>query len=300
MRDEGFIEVKTRGRGLFAFRRVKQWWSFEGFDPSRQSYFVFLAMKAFGVDYVSLTTIELRTGARLAEEHFGRVRAASGPMMDVSAEGGWGKVAFSGSAEQGWAVLVRTPSVSADLRSVPAAPAHRNRLVTRRIDYNILQFVSCDLTGRLNAGGDDEPFEGFGYCEHNWGVQPRFSASNWLHYWAPGLAGVVLDCFYDEGVHHHYNYLWREDEGACLASPTSFGFDPADPGSPWRVSSDAIELEIEPLAHHRNRIRIPPVVPYLDIDYHEMLVQVRGKAFVHSEPVEIDAIGKYDYNVNRW
>ncbi|MBU1671130.1 MAG: hypothetical protein KKF41_04505 [Actinobacteria bacterium] len=144
------------------------------------------------------------------------------------------------------------------------------------------------------------PFEGYGYCEHNWGVQPRHSAADWLHFWGAGLAGVVLDCFYDAGVHHHYGYLWTENGDGYVVSPSHFGFDPTDPMSGFRVRSPGIDLAVTVLTHHRNRMRIPPVIPYLDIDYHEMLVEVRGSAMLPGGAVEVDAIGKYDHNFNLW
>lgn len=300
MRGEGLVEVASRRYGLFAFRRVKQWWSFEGLDPSRKSYFVFLAMKALPVDFVSLTVIDYERDVRHAEEHFGKVTAAPGDRMDVRARGKWGNLAFSGSAEDGWRVEARTPMITADLTQRVLAAAHRNRLTTRRIDYNILQFVSNETGGSIEVGGRSTPFEGYGYSEHNWGVQPRHSAANWLHFWGPGVAGVVLDCFYDAGVHHHYNYLWRGEGAGYVASPAYFGFDPSEPRSEFRVASPDLDLSVRALTHDRNRMRVPPVLPYLNIDYHEMLVEVRGTALALGETVEIDAIGKYDHNFNLW
>ncbi|MBN1887801.1 MAG: hypothetical protein JW850_07410, partial [Thermoflexales bacterium] len=199
-----------------------------------------------------------------------------------------------------WQIEVQTADITAHLVQTPQTPLHRNWLLTRDIDYTIVQSLLNETRGSLQLGGQEYPFEGYGYCEHNWGVQPRHSTAHWLHFWASGMAGVVMDCHYDAGVPHHYTYLWQAEEGRYLASPAHFGFDPAQPGSTWRVASPDMNLMVKPLYVHRNRMRIPPVFSYIDIDYHELLVEVDGWARVSGERVDIRGVGKYDHNFNRW
>jgi hypothetical protein len=300
MRDEGYVRIDSRRFGPLAALRRKQWWSFEGLDPRRKLYFVFLALQAFPSDYVSMKVIDYDSGRRWTEDRLGKFRAAPGEAVDVAAQGRWGRLAFHGRLEDGWQVEVRTPSLDGRLTQQARSPVHRDRLLTRSLDYAIQQFASVRTEGRLRFEGQDLPFAGYGYAEHAWGVQPRHSTAYWLHFWGRDLAAVVLSCTYDYGVAHHYTYLWRGGEDFRLGSPAHFTYDPAFPQSPWRVRSADLELDVRPLVVHHTRMRIPPWPAYIDIDYHEQLAEVSGTAWVRGKRVPIRAIGKMDHNWNRW
>jgi hypothetical protein len=293
-------DINWRRHGLLAFLRLKEWWSFEGLDPSRSLYFAFLAMSATLSDYVSLTVVDFANGRRFAWEHMTGVRISDGELPVIAAEGKWGRLVFRKDAADTWSTEVNSDTVKADLRQVLLAPLHRNRLLSRRIDYNIEQYPLNAAEGTLDFGEGPTPFEGYGYCENCRGVQPRQSTANWLHFWAADSAGVLLDCFYDEGVHHHYAYLWSKGEGAYLTTPLFFGYDPSAVDREWYVRSPDLELLVSPLSFHRNVKRIPPLVPYLSIDYHELLVRVSGRTYTSRGEVDIDGIGKYDHNFNLW
>lgn len=300
MRNEGYVRTALGRRGALAFLRRKQWWYFDGLDPERKLYYVFLAMLALPSDYISLTVIDYGRGTRTTEERFCKVASQPGDRVDVRAEGTWGQLAFKGSREAGWNIEARTPSIACDLRQSAVADAHFNKIETRKIDYCVFQFISNETSGTLEVDGSEAPFQGYGYCEHNWGIQPRHSTANWLHLWSPETAAVIMSCYYDAGVPHHYDYIWTEGKGHYLPSPSHFGFDAREPMSPWTVKSPAIDLEVSPIYHHPSRMRVPPLVSYLDIDYHQLLVEVRGSAIVGGNTKRIDAIGKYDYNRNLW
>lgn len=45
MKDEGYKSINIRHHGLSAYRCYKQWWYFEGLDPTQNIYYVFLALK---------------------------------------------------------------------------------------------------------------------------------------------------------------------------------------------------------------------------------------------------------------
>lgn len=300
MRNEGSVHVSSRRHGLLAWLRHKQWWSFEGLDPAQGLYFVFLALEGRPSSYVSLKVIDYKNDRRWTEDHLGRFRALPGERVDVAAEGRWGHLRFSGQAESEWEIDVHTAAMSAQCRQTPISPLHRNRLLTRRIDYTIQQFAMTATRGSLRLDGREVPFQGYGYHEHNWGVQPRHSTAHWLHFWMPDTAGVVLNCFYDAGVPHHYTHLWRQGQAAYLFSPAQFDFDPGALGAPWQVSSPDLDLQVMPLYAHRTRIQVPPLLPYVSIDYYELLAHVRGVALVHGDRIEIDGIGKYDHNFNWW
>jgi len=292
--------VAWRRHGPTAFLRLKEWWSFEGLDPARRLYFVFLAMSSPISDYVSLTVLDYAGGRRTASEHITRVRMGADPGQLVSAGGDWGDLVFRRDGDDAWVIDVRDGPLRAGLRQVARAPLHENRLLTRRIDYNIAQFPLNAVSGTLDVGEGPLPFEGYGYCENCWGVQTRHSAANWLHFWAEESAGILLDCHYDEGVHHHYAWLWDQGSGRYLATPLFFGYDPRCPRDGWHVRSPQLELEVTPLSHHASTMRIPPLLPYVSIDYHELLVEVRGTASTGTGVVEVEGIGKYDHNFNFW
>jgi hypothetical protein len=209
-------------------------------------------------------------------------------------------VRFHGRAEESWAIDVQTPGVTVRCTQKPQAPMHHNRLLTRDIDYTIMQFAMNMTSGTLTLEGKEYAFQGYGYCEHNWGVQPRHSTANWLHFWMPDLAGIVLSCYYDAGVPHHYTYLWRDRKESYLFSPAQFHFDPDASDSAWQCKSPDIELQIHPLYTHHTRMQLPPGLPYIDIDYYEQLLQVQGWMVDEGERVQIDGVGKYDHNFNFW
>ena len=64
MKDEGYVAFDSRRYGILAALRRKQWWSFEGLDPDRKLYFVFLALEAFPTSYVSLKLIDYQNNRR--------------------------------------------------------------------------------------------------------------------------------------------------------------------------------------------------------------------------------------------
>ncbi len=300
MKDEGSIAFDSRRYGLLAGLRSKQWWYFEGLDPEQQLYFVFLALQAFPTSYVSLKLIDYKNNRRWTEDHLGSFQAEPGETVQVKAAGKWGHLSFNGSAEKGWDIDIQTPHVTAQCRQVADAPAHRNWLQTQHIDYTIQQFVMNRVQGMVALDGNQTQFNGYGYHEHNWGVQPRHSTAHWLHFWGEQTAGVVLSCHYDAGVAHHYTYLWQAGRAHYLYSPAAFSFDPACPEAPHRVEAPDLLLELKPITAHHTRMRMPPVLAYIDVDYFEQLLEVKGKAWVEGQPVDIQGIGKLDYNWNRW
>jgi hypothetical protein len=300
VKNEGRVSYSSRRYGAGAFMRRKQWWYFEGLDETRRLYFVFLALEATPMSYVSLKVIDYKSGTRWSEDHFGRFQAAPGDKVEVSAQGKWGFLRFSGKAEAGWHVEVKTEHVAADIRQHPEADLHMNNLLTKRIDYAIRQFIKNDCTGELSMDGNSGSFSGYGYHEHNWGVQPRHSTAHWLHFWSPTAAGVVLSCHYDEGLPHHYSFLWTGGEEKTLHSPAEFLFDPADPEKPWTAVSPDLRIEARPITGFKTRIRVPAFLPYVDVDYYEQLLEVKGRAIVEGKDVPIQGMGKLDFNWNRW
>jgi hypothetical protein len=114
------------------------------------------------------------------------------------------------------------------------------------------------------------------------------------------MAGVALSCYYDAGVPHHYTYLRREGKVFYLSSPAQFHFDPGTPDAPWQIKSADLDLQLQPLYAHHTRMRMPPLLSYINVDYCELLLQVQGVALVEGTRVEIDGLGKYDHNFNLW
>ncbi|MBN1437770.1 MAG: hypothetical protein JW929_00035 [Anaerolineales bacterium] len=297
---EGRERIDFRRHGLLSAPRRKQWWSFEGLDEIRRLYFVVLALESFPSSCVSLLTVNYESGERWEEQHLGSLRAAAGASVDVEARGGWGRVAFRGRAEDGWEIDVRTPRLRIECRQQARTPPHANRLLARSVDYRILQFPLNAAEGRIALEGCEFPFQGYGYFEHPWGVQPRHSAANWLHFWTPDSAGVVMDCLYDTGIPHHYTCLWLADGWQYLASPAQFSFTPGEIVRPWQIRSPDLELTVRPLHVHHSVMRLPPLVPSIDIDYYELLCAVEGAAWRRGETIEIRGIGKFDHNFNLW
>jgi hypothetical protein len=300
MNQEGAVKLDTRRYGLLAGLRNKQWWYFEGLDPERKLYFVFLALKAFPLSYVSLKLIDFQNNTRWTEDHLGDFQAAPGNEVAVFAKRSWGYLQFSGCAENGWSVEVETPHVKARCAQQPKASVHRNWLLTQHIDYTIQQFISNSCEGTVQLNGKDYAFSGYGYHEHNWGVQPRHSTARWLHFWSPTTAGVVLSCQYYAGIPHAYSFLWHDGSDVPLHAPAEFSFHPSQPSVPWTVTSPDLSLQIQPITDHHTRMQIPPILAYVDVDYYEQLLEVQGTALIKNEQVEIRGIGKFDFNWNRW
>jgi hypothetical protein len=300
MKDEGYIAFNSRRYGLLAALRRKQWWYFEGLDPDQRLYFVFLALEAFPTSYVSMKLIDYGNNRRWTEDHLGGFQSDPGDAVKVAAAGNWGHLRFSGRAEEGWDIDIQTPHVSARCVQTPEAPVHRNWLQTQHIDYTIQQFVMNQVQGNVALDGEVIQVNGYGYHEHNWGLQPRHSTAHWLHFWSPQTAGVVLSCHYDAGVPHHYTYLWHQGSSHYLYSPANFSFDPASPEAPHRAESPDMSLDLRPITAHHTRMRIPPLLGYIDVDYFEQLLEVQGRVVLEGQPLEIQGVGKLDYNWNRW
>lgn len=300
MKNEGRVDYSSKRYGPGAFMRRKQWWYFEGLDESRQLYFVFLALEASLMSYVSLKVIDYGTGQHWSEDHFGRFSSAFGDQIDLRASGSWGKLIFTGNAEEGWKVEVETPMIQAKLLQHARVALHSNNLLTKRIDYSIRQYIDTDCEGSLAFKGASGPFSGHGYHEHNWGVQPRHSTAHWLHFWTPECAGVVLSCHYDEGLAHHYSFLAFRNRECHLYSPAEFRFDPSAADTAWSLSSPDLSLDIVPLFTHRTRIRVPKIFPYVDVDYYEQLLRVKGRALIEGKSIPLEGIGKLDFNWNKW
>ncbi len=300
MRDEGYVTIDTRRYGRLAWLRNKQWWYFEGLDPAKKLYFVFLALEALPTSYVSIKVIDYEHNRRWTEDHLGSFQAAPGQAVNVSAAGKWGRLRFEGSGEQGWRIAVQTEHVEAELEQTAQAGAHRDWLLTQHIDYTIQQFVMNRTCGKLRFEGQEMAFDGYGYHEHNWGVQPRHSTAHWLHFWTPASAGVVLSCHYDAGLAHHYSFIWQDGQEHVLYSPAQFSFDPAHPESVWQAVGPDLHLTCTPRATHHTRMRIPPWPAYVDVDYTEQVLDVHGTAMIQGQPTAIDGVGKLDFNWNRW
>ncbi len=300
MHAEGSVRIDSRRHGRFAFLRQKQWWYFEGLDPERKLYFVLLALEGMPVSYVSLKAIDYGHNVRWDEDHLGAFRAEPGDAVNVAAEGKWGHLRFRGQAESGWQIKVHTPNLQIQCQEHCQAPVHTNRLLTRSIDYSITQFPMNTVQGTMDLKGQASAFQGYGYCEHNWGVQPRHSRANWLHFWAPEMAGIALDCHYDAGVPHHYTYWWHAGEWRYLFSPAQVFFTPERLGRSWQVKSPDLDLTATPLYTHHTRMRMPPVLSYINVDYYELLVSVQGTVGAPGKEIAVDGIGKFDHNFNLW
>jgi len=293
MEAEGSIHIDSRRYGRLAFLRQKQWWYFEGLDPERQLYFVLLALEGLPSSYVSLKVTDYGRNLRWEEDHLGSFHAAPGKAVNVGAEGKWGQLRFLGQAESGWQVNAQTHDVQIKCQQTAVAPVHTNHLLTRHIDYHIMQFPMDAVQGRLQLNGQESPFNGYGYHEHNWGVQPRHSRANWLHFWGSEMAGIVLDCHYDAGVPHHYTYVWQQGQWRYLFTP-----DQIDRA--WQIKSPDLDLTVSPLYSHHTRMRIPRVLSYINIDYYEVLANVEGAVWLDGHQVDIQGIGKFDHNFNLW
>jgi hypothetical protein len=300
MIDEGYIPIKWRGRGATAFLRRKQWWSFEGMDKDRGVYFVFLAMHSFPFGHVSLTAINLNDDRRVVVERLTGVDARPGDSVDVAAIGKWGKIHFFGCSEDKWIIEIESAALCAKVEQRQVSAMRRDRLLTEKIDYSILQSALNKMEGRVSFGEHDYDLSGYGYSEHAWGVQPRRSQANWMHFWSPEASGVVMDCLYDSALPHNYSYVWQGSENRNIHSPARFSFDAASPRASWKITSPDLHLDVSPIYAHRTIKKIPFVLPYIDIDYYELLVRVQGSVSIDGARIPINGIGKYDYNDNKW
>lgn len=298
MKDEGYIKnFNTRRHGRFASRRYKQWWYFEGLDPENSIYYVFLALKGFPKSYVSTKIIDYKNNNRWTEDYLTKFEAKPGNKVDVFAIGKWGSMKFNGKAEENWKIQVKTKEIEAEFIQKPLVPIHRNRLYTKNINYYITQFIHNEMSGVLTITDSQMKIKGHGYCEHNWGVQPGHSTTHWLHFWSPNIVGIVMDCRYDAGIAHNYNYFWYKNRGFYLPSPSNFHYDPEKPMEPFLIQSPDLELTAFPIYTHFTRKKIWPL---LDIDYQEILLNIKGWVYFRGEEIKIDGIGKIDHNFNKW
>jgi hypothetical protein len=223
-----------------------------------------------------------------------------GDVMDVTAKGGWGSLHFGGSGNLGWKVTIDTKDLSAEISQKPQVPQHVNRLYTKYINYWITQFIRNEMQGsiKIKKGSQQEfKINGYGYCEHNWGVQPGHSTTNWLHFWAHNITGIVMDCRYDAGIPHAYNYFWYKDEGFYLSGPVHYTYHPDTANNQFSVKGPGIDLVCTPHYVHFTRKKVLWLV---NTDYQEVLVDIEGTVTKNGEKIPIKGIGKLDHNFNKW
>jgi hypothetical protein len=260
---------------------------------------VFLALKGFPKSYISIKVIDYKNNKRWTEDYLTNFQAKPGNMVDVNAKGKWAMLKFYGQAENNWKININTKEIEGEFMQRPLVQIHRNRLYTKYINYYITQFIHNEMTGTLVIKDSNTKFQinGYGYCEHNWGVQPGHSTTHWLHFWSPTVIGIVMDCRYDAGIAHNYNYFWYKDKGFYLPSPSNFHYDPANPMDEFLIQSPDLELKGIPIYSHFTRKKIWPI---LNIDYQELLLYVKGWIYFRGEEIKIDGIGKLDHNFNKW
>jgi len=255
-------------------------------------------MKAFPTSYVSIKVLDYHNNQRWAEDYFTSFHAKPGNQTDIYAKGKWGSLKFFGSAETQWDIHVETKEVKADIIQKPLVPIHRNRLYTKKINYFITQFIKNEMSGNLAINNSKMlNIKGFGYSEHNWGIQPSHSTTHWLHFWAQNIAGIVMDCRYDTGLAHNYNFFWFNDNGFYLPAPSNFHYDPENPMKPFMIESPDLKIKAVPITSHFTRKKIWPI---LNIDYQEILLYVKGWVYYRGNEISIDGIGKIDHNFNKW
>jgi hypothetical protein len=68
----------------------------------------------------------------------------------------------------------------------------------------------------------------------------------------------------------------------------------------WQVKSPDLDLLVSPLYTHHTQMKMPPVLPYVSIDYYEVLLNVEGTVLAEANKVNIKGIGKFDHNFNFW
>ncbi len=67
-----------------------------------------------------------------------------------------------------------------------------------------------------------------------------------------------------------------------------------------QVKSPDLDLTVTPLYSHHTRMRMPPVLSYVDVDYYEVLLNVEGTIVTKDGKLEVKGIGKFDHNFNKW
>jgi hypothetical protein len=68
----------------------------------------------------------------------------------------------------------------------------------------------------------------------------------------------------------------------------------------WGIRSADLDLQVRPLYTHHSTLKLPPVLPFIDIDYYEILGAVEGTARRNGKAIPIRGIGKFDHNFNFW
>ena len=143
--------------------------------------------------------------------------------MNLAAKERWGFVQLKGNASEKWIISIRTKQIKADFQQSPLIQLHYNRFYAQKIDYSITQHISNIMTGSMIITGNLEfDLEGYGYSEHNWGVQPKHLTAYWLHFWGSPFSGVIMDCRYDAGIPHRYTFIASPDTRFYLPGQVFF------------------------------------------------------------------------------
>ncbi len=261
----------------------KEWWYHGVHDPASGAYFSFFFIRMPLMD--SFRCILFRPGLPTVQAQWKGWLCSRGGVGQINLEAKSASlhVRFSGSAEVGWNLLVESPDLSADVRSVATLPPFLRREEQFQADYTLLHFFGNRVEGMIRMGSQKLSIRGPGYGDHCFGAVPRRSGWHWL---------AVQDERYSLAVLRNVgpyaqNYAQAYDVGPSPESGRWIRLDPTplfeleseDPwNAPWKLGGADLDLEVEILSVSALPERIPPLLPVVvNLDHEEAHVRATGR-----------------------
>lgn len=291
--------------------RDKEWWYTGVVDTQSQAYVSWYFIRVNVIDEFAFTVFDPSLPEPITFSR--KLWLDAGGVADATRLVGklpGFKVAYEGSAEDGWTFAFEGGGIKVDLSlksTTPPFTKFDNEFVD---DYGLLHFFHVRVNGTVEAGGRTWRIEdGLAYYDHCFGTIPAAAGWHWL---AVQNADIALASLVNYGVHpQRYTQVWlnrnlgqnalgnwfRLNQDVSFEQPPNRKLD-----DPWLVTSTDMELEVVPSQLVSGVEKIPPVVPFVvNLRHSEMDVRVRGRIRVEGTWLDVGELrGVMEEHVGRW
>ena len=282
--------------------REKEWWFSYLYDPERQVYFSWAFVRVFWTERVRFWFVDLREGRTW---NFERDLAFAPPerpgQLDLSYRGRDFEVSFQGDPRGTARLHLTDPRfrIHLDITRSPTPFTRRDNFFSNH--YFLLHHFQDHVRGTLELDGHRyEVDTRHSYYDHCYGVLPSKTAWHWVAVQNGELALASLRNYGPDA--QRYTQVFVDGRWIRLSPEVAFEYDPKNLMAPWRLTSEELDLEIQPLQCHQERAAIPPVLPFLiDVSHAELFVEMRGRIRVEGRWREVESLrGVMEEHHGRW
>lgn len=291
----------TRDPRTVGALRQKEWWFSNLHDTDAGLYMSWSFARAFAVDKFRLWLCDLSSQQTHTVDHTLYLERAQAPgALDLRHRGAV-DLEYRGLSDDRAVFRCRSGDLRVDLEieRSPHPFVRRDRYF--RCNYNLLHHFFNHVRGEVELAGRSFTIDTTrAYYDHCFGVVPRRASWQWLAVQNHELAIASL-------VNHgpyaqRYTQVFHAGAWHRLDPDVDFDYDAADLSAPWRVRSRELDLVVTPHRVHRDRIAIPPLLPFLvDVQHNELFVAVAGTLTLHGARIPVRGLsGVVEEHDGRW